>query len=154
MEQSTLIKIAKEYGSPVYVYDAHKIEDQYKRLTQAFSKVKNLKIHYAAKALTNISVLKFVSKLGAALDTVSIQEVQLGLKAGFAAERIIYTPNGVSLKEIEAVAALGSNACIDPQFYGHRKHKLDSHIPLQFVYYLTICVKIVIILIFSLAIAR
>ena len=102
MEQSTLLKIAKEYGSPVYVYDAHKIEDQYKRLTQAFSKVKNLKIHYAAKALTNISVLKFVSKLGAALDTVSIQEVQLGLKAGFAAERIIYTPNGVSLKEIEA----------------------------------------------------
>ena len=74
MEQSTLLQIAEEFGSPIYVYDAHKIEDQYKRLTQAFSKVKNLKIHYAAKALTNISVLKFVSKLGAALDTVSIQE--------------------------------------------------------------------------------
>ena len=113
MDQSTLLGIAETYGSPVYVYDAHKIEEQYTRLTNAFSKVKNLKIHYAAKALTNVSVLKFVSKLGAALDTVSIQEVQLGLKAGFAAENIIYTPNGVSLKEIEAVAALGVQINID-----------------------------------------
>jgi diaminopimelate decarboxylase len=113
MDQSTLLEIAETYGSPVYVYDAHKIEEQYTRLTNAFSKVKNLKIHYAAKALTNVSVLKFVSKLGAALDTVSIQEVQLGLKAGFAAENIIYTPNGVSLKEIEAVAALGVQINID-----------------------------------------
>ena len=113
MDQSTLLEIAETYGSPVYVYDAHKIEEQYTRLTNAFSKVKTLKIHYAAKALTNVSVLKFVSKLGAALDTVSIQEVQLGLKAGFAAENIIYTPNGVSLKEIEAVAALGVQINID-----------------------------------------
>ncbi|MGB1371290.1 MAG: diaminopimelate decarboxylase [Flavobacteriaceae bacterium] len=113
MEESTLLQIAEDYGSPIYVYDAHKIESQYNRLTTAFDGVKNLKIHYAAKALTNISVLKFVSKLGAALDTVSIQEVQLGLKAGFAPENIIYTPNGVSLKEIETVAELGVQINID-----------------------------------------
>jgi diaminopimelate decarboxylase len=82
-------------------------------LTNAFGEVSQLKIHYAAKALTNISVLKFVSKLGAALDTVSVQEVQLGLKAGFAAENIIYTPNGVSLSELEKVAALGVQINID-----------------------------------------
>ena len=113
MKESTLIQIAEDYGSPIYVYDAHKIESQYNRLTTAFDGVKKLKIHYAAKALTNISVLKFVSKLGAALDTVSIQEVQLGLKAGFAPENIIYTPNGVSLKEIETVAELGVQINID-----------------------------------------
>jgi len=113
MEQSTLLQIAEEFGSPIYVYDAHKIEAQYKRLTNAFSGVQNLKVHYAAKALTNISVLKFVSNLGAALDTVSIQEVQLGLKAGFAPENIIYTPNGVSLKELETVAELGVQINID-----------------------------------------
>ena len=113
MEQKTLLQIAEEFGSPIYVYDAHKIEAQYKRLTTAFGGVKKLKIHYAAKALTNISVLKFVSKLGAALDTVSIQEVQLGLKAGFAPENIIYTPNGVSLEEIETVAELGVQINID-----------------------------------------
>ena len=113
MKESTLLQIAEDYGSPIYVYDAHKIESQYNRLTTAFDRVKKLKIHYAAKALTNISVLKFVSKLGAALDTVSIQEVQLGLKAGFAPENIIYTPNGVSLKEIETVAELGVQINID-----------------------------------------
>ena len=113
MEQSTLLQIAEEFGSPIYVYDAHKIEAQYKRLTNAFNGVQNLKVHYAAKALTNISVLKFVSNLGAALDTVSIQEVQLGLKAGFSPENIIYTPNGVSLKELETVAELGVQINID-----------------------------------------
>ena len=113
MAHDSLLEIAETYGSPVYVYDAHKIESQYKRLTNAFGEVSQLKIHYAAKALTNISVLKFVSKLGAALDTVSVQEVQLGLKAGFAAENIIYTPNGVSLSELEKVAALGVQINID-----------------------------------------
>jgi diaminopimelate decarboxylase len=113
MEHHSLLEIVETYGSPVYVYDAHKIESQYKRLTNAFGEVSQLKIHYAAKALTNISVLKFVSKLGAALDTVSVQEVQLGLKAGFAAENIIYTPNGVSLSELEKVAALGVQINID-----------------------------------------
>ena len=113
MNQDTLLQIAKEYGSPVYVYDTHKIEIQYKRLTAAFNKVKHLKVNYAAKALTNISVLKFINQLGAGLDTVSIQEVQLGLLAGFKAETIIYTPNGVSLEEIEEVAKLGVQINID-----------------------------------------
>ena len=113
MEHHSLLEIAETYGSPVYVYDAHKIESQYKRLTNAFGEVSQLKIHYAVKALTNISVLNFVSKLGAALDTVSVQEVQLGLMVGFAAENIIYTPNGVSLSELEKVAALGVQINID-----------------------------------------
>lgn len=113
MNQKTLLKIAKDYGSPVYVYDAHKMEDQYNRLTAAFSKVNKLKINYAAKALTNISVLKFINKLGAGLDTVSIQEVRLGLHAGIVPEKIIYTPNGVSLEEIEEVAKLGVQINID-----------------------------------------
>ena len=89
------------------------MEDQYNRLTAAFSKVNKLKINYAAKALTNISVLKFINKLGAGLDTVSIQEVRLGLHAGFVPEKIIYTPNGVSLEEIEEVAKLGVQINID-----------------------------------------
>ena len=113
MNEKTLLQIAKDYGSPVYVYDAHKMEDQYNRLTAAFSKVNKLKINYAAKALTNISVLRFINKLGAGLDTVSIQEVRLGLHAGFVPEKIIYTPNGVSLEEIEEVAKLGVQINID-----------------------------------------
>jgi diaminopimelate decarboxylase len=51
--------------------------------------------------------------LGAGLDTVSIQEVQLGLAAGFDPSTIIFTPNGVSLNEIEKVAKLGVQINID-----------------------------------------
>jgi len=113
MNTRDLLAITEEFGTPVYVYDAEKIEDQYKKLTSAFKGVKQLKINYAVKALSNISILKLFKQLNAGLDTVSIQEVQLGLAAGFQAEDIIYTPNGVSLTEIENVAALGCQINID-----------------------------------------
>lgn len=113
MDNNTLLQIAKEYGSPIYVYDAEKIVSQYNRLTKAFDSVKQLRINYAVKALSNISVLKLFNEMGSGLDTVSIQEVQLGLKAGFKPEDIIYTPNGVSLEEIENVAQLGVQINID-----------------------------------------
>lgn len=59
-----LLKIAEDFGSPVYVYDANKIVAQYERLTKAFGKVKQLKLNYAAKALSNISILKLFNSLG------------------------------------------------------------------------------------------
>jgi len=108
-----LLAIAETYGEPTYVYDAEKIEAQYQRLTHAFSNVSNLRINYACKALSNISILHFMKQLGAGLDTVSLQEVQLGLQAGYAPEEIIFTPNGVSLEEIETVAELGVQINID-----------------------------------------
>lgn len=113
MTNANLLKIAKDFESPVYVYNAEKIVSQYKRLTSAFNKVKKVKINYAVKALSNISILKLMHTLGAGLDTVSIQEVKLGLKAGFPPEKIIFTPNGVSLEEIEKVAVLGTQINID-----------------------------------------
>ena len=113
MNNQDLLNIAAEFGSPVYVYDADKIISQYNRLTGAFSQVKNLRIHYAVKALSNISILGLFRELGAGLDTVSIQEVRLGLEAGVDPSKIIYTPNGVSLEEIEEVAAMGVQINID-----------------------------------------
>lgn len=104
--------LVEKYGAPLYVYDTAVIERQFLRLKSAF-RVKKLKINYACKALSNISILKFFKHLGAGLDTVSIQEVQLGLKAGFAPQEIIFTPNGVSLDEIEAALALGVKLNID-----------------------------------------
>ena len=113
MLDNQLLKIAQEFGSPVYVYDAEKIENQYKRLTNAFKGVKKLKLNYAVKALSNISILKLFKSLGSGIDTVSIQEVQLGLAAGFTPDQIIFTPNGVSLDEIEQAAQLGVKINID-----------------------------------------
>ena len=113
MTSDSLLQIANTFGNPVYVYDAHKIKSQYERLTSAFSDISSLRINYAVKALSNISILKFLKSLGSGLDTVSIQEVKLGLEAGFNAKDIIYTPNGVSLEEIENVAKLGVQINID-----------------------------------------
>ncbi|HET8753406.1 MAG TPA: diaminopimelate decarboxylase [Salinimicrobium sp.] len=113
MKNQDLLQVVKEYGNPIYVYDAEKIIFQYRRLQNAFSGVKHLRINYAVKALSNISVLKLFNQLNAGLDTVSVQEVKLGLAADFDPSRIIYTPNGVSLEEIEEVTDLGAQINID-----------------------------------------
>ncbi len=113
MTNNDLVNVASEFGNPVYVYDSEKIRSQFQRLTTAFSNIENLRINYATKALSNISILKLMRQMGSGLDTVSIQEVQLGLAAGFEPKAIIYTPNGVSLNEIEAVAKLGVQINID-----------------------------------------
>ena len=113
MQAKELLDLATEFGCPLYVYDAEKIESQYHRLTSAFAKVERLRINYAVKALSNISILQLFKKIGANIDTVSIQEVQLGLHAGFEPHQIIYTPNGVSFEEIEEAAKLGVQINID-----------------------------------------
>ena len=113
MQPEILVQLAEQFGNPLYVYDAQKIQSQYQRLTNAFSRVARLRINYAAKALSNVAILQLMKQMGSNLDTVSIQEVQLGLHAGFRPNQIIYTPNGVSFEEIEAVAKMGAQINID-----------------------------------------
>lgn len=121
-----LIDIANEFGTPVYVYHAEKISKQYHKLKNAFKK-SDSKFFYACKSLTNINILKWMKQIGASLDCVSINEVMLGLKAGFEPKEILFTPNCVDFEEIEAGKSLGVNVNIDnisilEQFgnrYGH-----------------------------------
>ncbi len=113
MTSQDLLNIVKEYDSPVYVYNAETIEHQFTRLKAAFKNVPSLRINYAVKALSNIAVLQYIYGLGAGLDTVSAQEVRLCIAAGADPSRIIFTPNGVSLAEIEQVSKLGVQINID-----------------------------------------
>ncbi|RKT00280.1 diaminopimelate decarboxylase [Flavobacterium sp. 123] len=113
MQGKDLLQLAEQFGNPIYVYDAEKIQSQYNRLTKAFSKVDKLRINYAMKALSNVAILQLLREMGSGLDTVSIQEVLLGLHAGYEPEKIFFTPNGVSLEEIEEVAAMGVQINID-----------------------------------------
>ena len=106
------LSIAEKYGCPVYVYDFDIIKRQYNRLHSAFEGIP-FKINYACKALTNINILRLVRSLGAGLDAVSVQEVKLGLRAGFTPDQILYTPNCVSIEEMTEVVGLGVKVNVD-----------------------------------------
>lgn len=112
MTNQEIISIAEKFGTPCYVYNAEKITAQYHRLKNAFT-VPVLKLHYAMKALNNINILKMLHNEGAGLDAVSIEEVHLGLRAGFKPQEIMYTPNCVDFNEIQEAVELGVNINID-----------------------------------------
>ena len=112
MQGVDLEKITKEFGTPLYVYDGEKIINQIRYLNKAFSGL-NVKIKYAAKALTNLSILKLIRKEGAGIDAVSINEAHLGIKAGYQPHEILFTPNCVSFDEIKEAVALGLMINID-----------------------------------------
>ena len=107
-----LIKLANTYGSPLYVYNAEKIKSQYQRLKNAFAGF-DANIFYACKALTNLSVLRFIRDIGCNIDCSSSNEVKLAVHAGFTPERILYTSNNISFAELEEVAAFRVNINID-----------------------------------------
>jgi diaminopimelate decarboxylase len=105
-------ELVKDFGSPLYVYDAGKIKKQYHRLKSAFTGV-DVKIKYACKALSNFNILKLLKDEGCDLDCVSIEEVQLGLYSGFQPSQILFTPNCVSFDEIKQAVTLGVRINID-----------------------------------------
>ena len=121
------LDLAKEYGTPLYVYDKAKIEVRYEKLTQAF-KGRDVRFFYACKALGNINILRVIKNTGCGLDTVSINEVKLGLKVGFDPKNIIFTPNCVAFDEIQEAVELGVHINIDnisilEQFGNHYQDK-------------------------------
>jgi diaminopimelate decarboxylase len=112
VQDINLTELANQFGTPLYVYDANKIVHQLKTLKTAFSG-SDVRIKYAAKALTNLSVLKLLNKYGSDVDVVSIQEAQLALRAGFKPNQIMYTPSGVDFAEIVEAVGLGLTINLD-----------------------------------------
>lgn len=130
VSETELIRIAKDYGTPTYVYHAEKIKEQYEKMKDAF-KDHPTRIFYACKALTNINVLKYLKSLGSCIDCVSINEVKLALKAGFEKEEILFTPNCVDFSEISEGAELGVNINIDNiSILEHFGHKYGNRYPI------------------------
>lgn len=100
------LDICRQYGTPLYVYDAEKIVSQLRQLQQTFAP-SNIKVKYATKALTSLSILKLLKKNGAGIDVVSVNEALIALQAGFAPHEIMFTSNSVSIEEISAAVELG-----------------------------------------------
>lgn len=107
-----VLDICHEFGTPLYVYDTDKISKQIQNLKNAFSD-SDLKIKYAAKALTNISILKHIQQQGCGIDVVSINEAKLALKAGFKSDDIMFTPSCVDFEEIVEGVEMGVNINLD-----------------------------------------
>ena len=108
----SLLDVAREFNSPVYVYDADQIVANYHELKNAFKGV-DVHLKYACKALTNINVLKLLRMEGAGLDTVSIEEAMIGLRAGYEPSEILFTPNSIGFSEIKEAVELGLVINID-----------------------------------------
>ena len=112
LSSAQLLHIAQDFGTPVYVYDAEKIREQYEKLTAGFFSL-DTRFFFACKALTNINVLKYVASLGCSIDCSSINEVALALHAGVSPESILYTSNGIAFAEIEEAVQSGVHVNID-----------------------------------------
>ncbi len=123
LSNEQLIAVANEFGTPVYVYHAEKINEQFQKLTNAF-KDHPTRFFYACKALTNVNILKYMRSIGAYLDCVSINEVKLGLLAGYKPDQLLFTPNCVDFNEILKGAELGVRINIDNlsilEQFGHK----------------------------------
>jgi len=126
LSHSELIHMAEEYGTPLYVYHAEKIKEQFGKLQSAFENTNTI-FFYACKALTNVNVLRYIRNLGANVDCSSVNEVKLAIHAGFPSSRILYTSNGIDFEEIREAKELGvfinidslSNLAKFGEAYGH-----------------------------------
>ncbi len=116
-------------GTPTYVYDGDVILGQVARLRKAFG-LMPIRLLYACKALTNVAILRLVREAGCGLDAVSIQEVEIGLRAGFAPAEILFTPNMVGFEEYRRAVDLGVMINIDSlRVLEHFGHEHGDRVP-------------------------
>ena len=116
-------------GTPVYVYDAGVMARQVHRLRSAYAPLP-LRIMYACKALPNLAVLRWMRELGCGIDAVSTQEVELALRAGFAPQDILFTPNMVAYAEYQRAVELGVHINIDSlSMLEHFGHDFGDRVP-------------------------
>jgi len=101
-----LAEIAREAGTPVFVYNAEAIRARYRALESAFAEIPH-RICYAVKANSNLAVLRLLHDLGAGADLVSAGEMRRALRAGFAPESLVFSGVGKTAAELEETVAAG-----------------------------------------------
>ena len=112
LSHKELMQAANDFGTPLYVYHAERIKEQYEKLLTAFNGT-DVRFFYAAKALTNIHILQYIKSIGCNIDCSSINEAKLAERAGFLSQNILYTSNNISFEEIEEAQRMGIHINID-----------------------------------------
>ena len=112
LSHEQLVALADQFGTPLYVYHAERIKEQYNKLLTSFAGA-DVRFFYAAKALTNINILRYIKSTGCNIDCSSINEAKLAVLAGFEPENILYTSNNIALEEIEEAQRMGIHINID-----------------------------------------
>lgn len=109
-----LVQWAKEFGSPLYVYDGDLIAKRFAEFKQAFvSQYPKVKIHYAMKANTNISIVALLRKLGAAAECISAGEIKIAQKVGYEGKDILFTASSKSQSELQLAVETGLTINLD-----------------------------------------
>ena len=106
MDNALFLKLAHEYGTPLFVYDADLVRERYRDLYR-FIPYPGLEVHYAMKANYQPGILNTLRDEGCGIDAVSPAEVEMALRLGFKRESIIYTANNMTDAEFERVLATG-----------------------------------------------
>jgi diaminopimelate decarboxylase len=108
--------LAEKYDTPLYVISEKRIRENYYRFHKALIRnYERLRIYYAAKANSNLEVLKILESEGAYLDTVSPGEVYMGLASGFTPERLMFTGTSVRNDELKFLADAKVPVNVDSQ---------------------------------------
>jgi diaminopimelate decarboxylase len=102
----SLPEIARQVGTPVFVYNAESIRSRYRSLDSALAPLPH-RICFAVKANGNLAVLRILKELGAGADIVSIGELQRALAAGFTPDRIVFSGVGKTADELLVAARAG-----------------------------------------------
>jgi diaminopimelate decarboxylase len=109
-------ELAEKYDTPLYVVSEKRIRDNYNRLHDALIRnYKYVRLYYAAKANSNLTVLKILQSEGAYLDTVSPGEVFMGLISGYAQDHMMFTGTSVRNDELKVLADANITVNVDSQ---------------------------------------
>ena len=102
-------KLAARFGTPLYVYSASQVVENFRRIDRAFADRERL-ICYALKANSNRHICRLLARQGAGADVVSGGELRRALDAGFSPARIVFSGVGKNDEEIAAAVRLGVQA--------------------------------------------
>jgi len=124
------LKLAEEFGTPLYVVSEKRVRRNFKNLYNTLNRnYRKIRIYYAAKANTNISILKILEDEGACIDAVSPGEVFIALKTGFTSQRILFT--GTSVRNDELEFLVKSNVTINVDSLSQLNRLLKITLPKQ-----------------------